>query len=185
MSGDLREAASGIDIQIQFVADPQNECAGILQSPGNVRKHHMSVGGKRVTAPGDGKRQRNLVVSTVQFEQPGNVEGGLISESGRPRNPGGSECGFRIFRALQNLFVHFSVTCVAAGIAACDIDRDQPACLTGRRIEMNYSALQLEGAIHGMQDIAKGKSDGGLRRVKFKREVLRKSADRGGSCQQK
>ena len=75
------------------------------------------------------------------------------------------EYDFRIAVALENILVHSPVACAAAARAARCVHHHRAACFAGARVEVYYSAFQLERAMYRMQDISESEVNRGARGV--------------------
>ena len=68
--------------------------------------------------------------------------------------------------------MHLGVAGTVSTLAAGRIHNDFAACISGRRIVGNRAALQLEGAMHGVQRGIQGPPNDGLGRVKMNLDGL-------------
>ena len=115
----------------------------------------------------DAEVKRQLVVRPVNLKHAVGVDLRFTLRGQLPAHPVGSEDRIRIARAFEDLLVHAAVARVSTRSATGHIDHHLSGCLAGGRIERHAPTLELEAAVHGMQDVVKSECDDGPRWVEL------------------
>ena len=173
LSSATRQTPDGVDINLDFVSDMEENCARILQAPLHVR--NREVGCRRHLITGSLKRYvgRQLVLRPVKAQRAANLDVGFALRGHLPFKPVNGKRNLRVGLAFQDLLVHVAIATSIAAIAARRVYLDRAAGRAAGGVEMNHSALQLESAVHRVQRRRQREVDFSLGGIELQGEILR------------
>src|ERR1035438_4163494 len=169
----LHPVHDGVDGDLHFVADAEEQGAGVLHAPFHVGDLEDAIHGVLTGGGVHRDRQQDLVLHAVYRERAVQLRYRLTNGSDVAIHAIGTEDDFGVLRALQNGGVHPLIAGRAAALAAGGVDHQFAGRLTGPRVEAQGAALKVKVPVNGVQRAAEGELHLGLRGVDRERPGLR------------
>ncbi len=172
------------EIDLDLLVDAEYEGAGIFEAPLDVGYGEGTSGMELAAADLHFHGHIDLVRRTEESEEAIDDEGGVAGRiEGSCEMAGGEGNGLES-RGLELVVGHAVVAGRVAALAAEGVDDDGAGGLAGGGIEVDISLLDIEGAVHNVEDVTQGKvhfAVGGVERELF---LCMESRSRGGSDEQ-